>query len=252
MNNEANLSPTVLRVYGGNLALKKRPSKEAQARNELAHASMLRSMNHSHLTRVFDVKARDDNIYTLMPWCGIDLYTYIIEQENMCTPAIFHAVYVDMRSALRHMHDVLHYCHGDVKLENIMCPGNNYLDTKYKLCDYGSIVHSTTTMMPNNVVLGTLHYQAPEIHFEKQIDYMKTDMWSLGVSLYGIHFRRFLGSVDLVKSWYRSYAYTNANYHMPLKLIPCDIRNKTRELSRYQEKVLKPLLYFKPGIRRLV
>jgi serine/threonine protein kinase len=242
---------TVTRV-NDSFALKKRPRHEEQAKNELANASVLRAMNHMHITRVFDIHEENDYVYTLMPWCGIDLYTHIMENNNMCTPALFHGVYADMKSALIYLHHTLKYCHGDVKLENIMCHGkNNYMDTKYKLCDFGSMVKCLVGLMPNVHVVGTRHYQAPEVSVDKTVDYTKTDLWSLGVVLYCMHFRRFLASVAHVAAWYKQYANAGSKYHVSLKLLRCDETNGTPTLSRYQRKVLLPLLCLNPRYRVL-
>ena len=241
------LLPQVIRI--DDKALKIRSLDDSQARNELAHAATLRAMNHEHLTAIFDVCLHDNKVHTWMTWNGVDLFDYAMKNESIYSGALFHAVYTDIRAALQYMHVSLNCCHGDVKLENIMCPGSTYLNTKYKLCDFGSIVPQTSPLIPNNKVVGTDHYRAPELFYDKLVDYRKADLWSFGVALFCLHFRRFLNPVAIVKSNYLWAVASNEKLHFDLTFSKHDHRTQVPSLGRYKTKVLASLLMYLPGDR---
>ena len=80
--------------------------------------------------------------------------------------------------------------HRDLKLENILLKYENNGKYKVKLTDYGiSKQLLNTTHLKTNV--GTLKYEAPEILNGNQYYDEKCDLWSLGVVIYRLCFKKF-------------------------------------------------------------
>jgi serine/threonine protein kinase len=151
-----------------NVPQDKRPQLEAEV-------EIFLSMDHPHVTRLFDVYESVDYLHLVMECMeGGELFDRITAkkkfQENDAAEAVF-----QMLLALNyiHSHGIVHR---DIKLENFLY---DFKDSDHlKLIDFGfSKVWDPNVKM--RVSCGTLSYVAPEVL--KQSYTSKCDLWSLGV-----------------------------------------------------------------------
>lgn len=83
--------------------------------------------------------------------------------------------------AYLHSLDIIH---GDIKLENVLLTENNCV----KLSDFGLSRYASSESFDN---CGSIEYAAPELIMGNVVDPFKTDIWSLGVVLYSLLYRKF-------------------------------------------------------------
>lgn len=148
------------------------PDKRAQLEAEV---EIFLSMDHPHITRLYDVYESPDFLYLVMECMdGGELFDRITERKRFSEVDAAEAVW-QMLLALNyiHSHGIVHR---DVKLENFLydSKGSDHL----KLIDFGfSKVWDPNVKM--RVSCGTLSYVAPEVLEQSYTS--KCDMWSLGV-----------------------------------------------------------------------
>lgn len=133
------------------------------------------SMDHPHITRLYDVYECEQTI-TLVMECmeGGELFDRVVEQKRFSEADAADAVY-QMLLGLNYIHSH-NMVHRDLKLENFLYDrkGSNHL----KLIDFGfSKVWDPNMKM--RMSCGTLSYVAPEVLNKDYTN--KCDLWSLGV-----------------------------------------------------------------------
>lgn len=82
-------------------------------------------------------------------------------------------------SAIGYLHE-REIAHCDIKLDNILIDENH----QAKLCDFGLSIRVKNSQ--NVVRWGTVGFNSPELYKDGDIDFIKSDIWSLGITLYGI------------------------------------------------------------------
>ncbi|KAI8641080.1 kinase-like domain-containing protein [Parasitella parasitica] len=107
------------------------------------------------------------------------------------------AIFLQLCSGLRYLHEEAKVCHKDLKLENILIDQENNV----KICDFGLAIcqqpvkvnPATNLPLSPDIVsdldcaAGSLAYAAPEqIKSAKAISCPSTDLWSLGIILYAL------------------------------------------------------------------
>eukprot|EP00418_Pyrodinium_bahamense_P098930 CAMPEP_0179039564 /NCGR_PEP_ID=MMETSP0796-20121207/15205_1 /TAXON_ID=73915 /ORGANISM="Pyrodinium bahamense, Strain pbaha01" /LENGTH=549 /DNA_ID=CAMNT_0020735899 /DNA_START=38 /DNA_END=1687 /DNA_ORIENTATION=+ len=146
--------------------------KKAQLESEV---EIFLSMDHPHITRLYDVYESNENLYLVMECMeGGELFDRVTELKRFSERDAADAVW-QMLLALNyiHSHGIVHR---DLKLENFLydSKGSSHL----KLIDFGfSKMWDPNIKM--HVSCGTLSYVAPEV-LEKSYT-SQCDLWSMGV-----------------------------------------------------------------------
>jgi len=165
-------------------AIKKIPKKLVD-KDELAASiarkefDMLRSVDHPHVLRVYEMFEDDVACYIVTEMMeGGELYDRVVEL-NFLSEEHAREITLQLVTAVSTLHscDVVHR---DIKPENIL------LDSKdgqpfIKVCDFGFACVKPKEGMSE--AIGTPYYVAPEVLSGKRYD-QKCDVWSVGVVVY--------------------------------------------------------------------
>jgi serine/threonine protein kinase len=130
-----------------------------------------------------------------MEFCeGTDLYDFVdvaFEKDNF---NVIRSYFNQIALAVKHLHTKIGFTHRDIKLDNIfLCESQ-----QIKLLDFGFAKLAKDKNLENVVfrsLIGTPGYMAPEMIFDKCYTGEKVDIFSLGVVLYLLCFRRYPFSV---------------------------------------------------------
>lgn len=148
--------------------------------------SILQMINHPNVVKCYDsftIKNSDDDdelfvIITEFCSCG-NLYDYIYEhQDDMSTEDVKFFI-KSIIEAVLHIHSI-GIAHCDIKPNNIL------LDDQLnpKLCDFN--LSKKVKYTKDMTCGGTFPYMAPEISEGKPVDFIKADIYSLGITIYEI------------------------------------------------------------------
>ena len=90
--------------------------------------------------------------------------------------------------ALQSLHEI-GICHRDIKAENILLKGERF---DIKIADFGlsGFIYGNNGKILQNEKVGTDHYMAPEVLYEKEYDGEKSDIFSTGVLLFTLLTRK--------------------------------------------------------------
>lgn len=141
---------------------------------------IMRMMNHPNILKLHEVLHRKANntAYLIMEFAAFGTLQDIIDKNINIDEMIIGSIFKQIISGLKYLHS--HgICHHDVKPSNILICENGMA----KLSDFG-IGHSFQSA---DEVFGSPAYQAPEFFDDDddiEIDPIKEDIWSLGVTLY--------------------------------------------------------------------
>lgn len=145
-----------------------------------------KSLDHDNLCRLLDIfiDEKEEKVSFIMEYAKDgDLLTVLSEKgwEREKVKNVFK----QLCSAVEYLHDC-GLIHGDIKLENILVNGD-----EIKLSDFG--LARRANQKDFNCNCGTVEYAAPELLQNESIDGdpFKADIWSLGVALYALIYRRF-------------------------------------------------------------
>lgn len=142
-----------------------------------AELDCLMSIDDPNIVRLYQVYTLDDFIYMVMEYCPYDLGNVLDKIEKLSDNEMKRLTY-DIISALKSIHD-RDIAHCDIK------PANFFIDKygRVKIGDFGlASINGNTCLC--KMKKGTRLYMAPELYVLKQYNAMKSDIWSLGVTLY--------------------------------------------------------------------
>ncbi|OHS99010.1 CAMK family protein kinase [Tritrichomonas foetus] len=125
---------------------------------------------------VYDTITSKEEFIIVMEPGTHDLLNYI-QENGPLTEKTTRYYFYSLIQALKVMHSH-HIVHNDVKLENLVVTK----DDKIKLIDFG-LSEKLEINGKSKMFRGTFHYLAPEVMMFKPHD-TKSDIWSLGVSLF--------------------------------------------------------------------
>ncbi|XP_072513007.1 uncharacterized protein [Salminus brasiliensis] len=140
--------------------------------------SILKRVRHPHIVQVHQILKRSGRVFILMEAATIDLREKIKELHHipMNQAKIW---FSQLLSAVIYLHQQ-NIVHRDIKCENVLLTA----DGQVKLTDFGFGRYSKGFPHLCHTVCGTYHYIAPEIFKDRPYDPKKSDIWSLGITLY--------------------------------------------------------------------
>lgn len=138
------------------------------------------TMSCPYLVNCFDVVYFEDIIIVVMELCAFgDLMTMITE-EFVLVRANWRKIFAQLCLGVQYLHS-RGMAHRDLKLENILIDEQ----MNVKLCDYGFMCETKPASL-STTMCGSMRYVAPEVLRGEGYHPMRTDVWALGIVLYGI------------------------------------------------------------------
>ena len=155
--------------------------------NEISFLKLLSNINNENLVKSYEIYENQNDIYSIIDYISNDnLYNYLIKKPNITLKEIKKIIKQILNGIL--YLESLGIIHQDLKLENIMIKEDNNNNTNIKIIDFGlSIILLKNEFSCGTV--GTPNYIAPEIINGDEYNY-KIDIWSLGIILYFIRYRK--------------------------------------------------------------
>lgn len=165
------------------------------------------TMKYKHIVNIYDHFETETSFYIVFEYCDSDLYD-LVQMNNLSEKKIKN-IFMQVLLGVKYLHDN-GWCHGDIKLENILISNNNVV----KLCDFGF------AKRPNKSGLvlsdaGTPEYVPPDMIIYDYYYGYKGDIWSLGVLLYLLIFNEYPFSDDNRRNIPRKIV--NDNFVIPKK-----------------------------------
>lgn len=141
---------------------------------------MLRSIDHPHVLRVYEMFEDDTACYIVTELMeGGELYDRVIELDFF-TEDHAREITNQLVNAVASLHS-FNVVHRDIKPENILLHKKEDGKPFIKVCDFGFACVQPKDGM--NEAIGTPYYVAPEVLSGKRYD-KKCDVWSVGVVVY--------------------------------------------------------------------
>lgn len=145
----------------------------------LREVSILKSMDHPNIIRIYEVFQDEMNLNIVTELCrGGELFDRIVAQKNF-SESMAAKYMLQVVSAVVYLHSK-NIVHRDLKPENLLFE-NSEDNSVLKLIDFGTCKHFEKSMRILERV-GSPYYMAPEVITGNYNE--KCDVWSLGVILY--------------------------------------------------------------------
>lgn len=191
----------------GQTVVVKRPNEAT----DTSDFEQLRSKTHPNIVRVFEAFSNSMDTFVVMEFCeGGDLFNAISNELtlNWCA-----AVFVQVLKGVKYLHEQFKEAHNDIKPENILLEHKS-VDVndvpRTMVADFGcAAVHGSIGQEDGG---GDPRYRAPET-FRGQAFGFRTDMWSLGVTLYELVSGGLLVYVNVpnVSGWHKFQTSSNGS-----------------------------------------
>ncbi|KAJ7007966.1 serine/threonine-protein kinase ATG1a-like [Populus alba x Populus x berolinensis] len=148
--------------------------------NLLKEISILSTINHPNIIRLFESIETEDKIFLVLEYCdGGDLAGYI-QRHGKVTEAVARHFMRRLAAGLQALQEK-HLIHRDLKPQNLLLLSND-LTPQLKIGDFG-FARSLTSSNLADTLCGSPLYMAPEIIQNKKYD-AKADLWSVGAVLF--------------------------------------------------------------------
>ena len=159
--------------------IKKAGIADEERANMLKEVTILKSLDHPNILKIFDMHEDDEQYYLLTEYCaGGELFDRIDQAKSFSEKDA--AKYIkQLLSAIAYLH-ARNIVHRDLKAENLLFESPAE-DANLKLIDFGV---SSECLKGNKLkeTLGTPYYIAPEVLLQSYDE--KCDIWSCGIILY--------------------------------------------------------------------
>lgn len=214
--------------------------KELNRNSRISTMSMIHEINvmkecqHPHIITYYDSHLHQGIYYIVMEYARYgDLFTLI--EDHRLTVEQEKKIICQIISALEYCHGHL-IAHRDLKLENILICSLDRLIVK--LADFGLAIKVSTDEL-NYHFCGTPEYVAPEIVCRTGYNPLKTDIWSMGVLIYGILYNSYPWDEYRHFEDIKKCRYANSHIKDPLLIklfasifAPADLRIGLREIKQ--------------------
>eukprot|EP01102_Stenamoeba_stenopodia_P019843 TRINITY_DN757_c0_g3_i1.p1 TRINITY_DN757_c0_g3~~TRINITY_DN757_c0_g3_i1.p1 ORF type:complete len:494 (-),score=143.03 TRINITY_DN757_c0_g3_i1:281-1666(-) len=141
----------------------------------------MKALDHPNIVQLLDFKETDSGMYIVLEYCSKgDLLTHVQSKERLSESealVLFRHLVNGMDYA--HKKNVIHR---DIKLENLLLAQDGSL----KIADWGFARSWSPDSLIKGEYPGSLHYASPEIVTATPYSGPEVDIWSMGVTLYGI------------------------------------------------------------------
>ncbi|XP_061401261.1 uncharacterized protein LOC133337013 [Musca vetustissima] len=142
--------------------------------------SILKTLRHQHITRLYEVMQSETMIYLVTEYAANgEIFDHLVDNGRMKEPEAAR-VFSQLVSAVQYCHRK-GVVHRDLKAENVLLDK----DMNIKLADFGFSNHYEDGS-PLTTWCGSPPYAAPEVFQGLEYDGPKADIWSLGVVLYAM------------------------------------------------------------------
>uniref|UniRef100_A0A7S1TLK3 Protein kinase domain-containing protein n=1 Tax=Erythrolobus australicus TaxID=1077150 RepID=A0A7S1TLK3_9RHOD len=173
------------RADGAEVALKVVSRAARSTKRELA---ALAALSHDGVVRLLDVfHTHDTSVLVMELLEGGDLFDWLQRSGRPGPEELYIAAAALFRS-LAYVHSV-GMAHRDVKIENVVMARQNE-PASLRLVDFGFAVPASPGELSAHDFSGTLSYQPPEQVLKRPFCPIQGDMWSAGVLLYMLVFKR--------------------------------------------------------------
>lgn len=141
----------------------------------------LKDAKHENCVRTFNIYKSKHRVYIIMEFAPHGDISHWMERNNGVAPNHGAQWFLQACKGLRYLHETLHMTHRDLKCENIL------LAERYvaKLVDFG-FAKKTEPNKLSRTYCGSMPYECPNKLGRKPYDAFKSDVWSMGVVLYGL------------------------------------------------------------------
>ena len=143
-------------------------------------AVILRNFNHPFIIKIYDIIDITDTVLLIMELLTGGKISTITSDEKK------KIAFAQSVAALQYVHSQ-RIAHRDIKEDNVLLDANGNI----RLTDFGISEHVPPgTEFNMHQMKGTPSYSAPEVFSDKPYDIFVADIWSLGVMLYSLMFKR--------------------------------------------------------------
>ncbi|KAI6187647.1 Kinase [Aphelenchoides besseyi] len=150
---------------------------------------IIQSKNCEDIVRFYGVLFVDANAWIVMEVldCSLDqFYKLVYNKEQKLPEEVIGFIAASVVRALNYLKSELNIIHRDVKPSNILLDGSGFV----KLCDFGISGYLVDSIAKSQDV-GCIAYISPERLSERKSYDIRSDVWSLGISLVEISIGKF-------------------------------------------------------------
>ena len=148
-----------------------------------------KNKENKNTVKFYEYNEKDFSI--VMELCDENLTNFNIKKKQAFQIKEIYELLTQLNNTFKIMNDN-RIAHRDLKPDNILIKYENKEKTKYtyKISDYGISKQLISLSRQFSTNAGTLKYMAPEILKGEKFE-TKCDLWSLGVIIYSLLFKRF-------------------------------------------------------------
>ena len=182
---------------------------------------ILKQLDHENIIRIYDFFTYNNNTIIILEYCPSKTLMQEISLDDYFSEKKFIELAIPITEAIFYIHSQ-GIAHRDIKPQNILFDEYG----RPKVCDFGLSL-DTKCKIENIKLQGTLSFMAPEIILNICKDYIKADIWSLGVTFYYIIFQKLPYNLLNTKN------YKNSIYFSSITIsnkINSNLRNLLKEM----------------------